>query len=670
MMNESLFFRLLPIEDKAEALAQSVAAVREGRKTDAVIHAVNPASFRQVPGSPFAYWVSERIRRLFTELPSFESDGRTVKQGLATADDFRFVRAWWEVAPERIVTGTMETTPEQFRQQTFASKRWVPFAKGGEYSPYYADLHLVVNWEKDGEEIRNFVDPKTGRTYSRPQNTDFYFRPGLTWTQRTQKGINVKPLPSGTIHGHKGSSGFSNIPTTLPTLISLMNTNIFRELVELLTCFGSFNEGVIKRVVVPKGNISEQLALQAVLEINIKRSLDIANENSHVFQLPTLLQVTSDTLSKSIMAWQTRLIDSLEKLTEYQREVDNIAYRIYNVEREDLPRIEKTIGNQSAIPNEREDEKSDDSEETEETEETEEQPSTDHHTLITDLLSYTIGCIYGRWDIRFATKEKQAPELPDPFAPLPACSPGMLTGEDGLPLHETPPQYPLRIDWDGILVDDPEHADDLVHRVREVFEVIWKDRAEAIETEACEILGIKELREYFRKPGNGGFWMDHVKRYSKSRRKAPIYWLLQSSKKNYALWLYYQRLDKDILFKALINYVEPKIRLEQNRLDQLRSQRAQAGTAGREAKQLEKQLDRQEYLLSDLHDFRDKLRRAADLHLEPNLDDGVVLNLAPLWELVPWSEAKKYWEELLAGKYEWSFVDKQLREKGLVESNG
>ena len=177
---------------------------------------------------------------------------------------------------------------------------------------------------------------------------------------------------------------------------------------------------------------------------------------------------------------------------------------------------------------------------------------------------------------------------------------------------------------------------------------------------------VKELREYFRRPGNGGFWMDHIRRYSKSRRKAPIYWLLQSSKKNYALWLYYHRLDKDTLFKALTKYVEPKIRLEDSRLEQWRAQLASAGIEGREVKQLERQLERQESLVAELYDFRDKLRRAADLNLEPDLDDGVVLNIAPLRELVPWSEAKKYWEELLAGKYEWSSISKQLRNKGVI----
>src|ERR1017187_4322433 len=257
--------------------------------------------------------------------------------------------------------------------------------------------------------------------------------------------------------------------------------------------------------------------------------------------------------------------------------------------------------------------------------------------------------------------------MPDPFEPLPASIPGMLQGNDGLPLTATPASYPLRIDSDGIIPDDPEHPTDIVRRVREVLELIWEDRVEAIEKEACQTLGVNELREYFRKPGNGGFWDDHISRYSKSRRKAPIYWLLQSSKKNYALWLYYHRLDKDLLFKALVNYVEPKIRLEQSRLETSHSQKVASGESGKEIKRLAKEVERQEDLLSELRDFEDKLRRVANLHLEPDLNDGVVLNIAPLHELVPWKDAESYWEELLEGRYEWSSIGNQLRQKGLVK---
>jgi len=243
----------------------------------------------------------------------------------------------------------------------------------------------------------------------------------------------------------------------------------------------------------------------------------------------------------------------------------------------------------------------------------------------------------------------------------------MLQAEDGLPLTTAPDGYPLHIDPDGILVDDHNRPDDILRRVRDSLEVIWKSLAESIEKESCAVFGVAGLRDYFRTPGKAGFWDDHVSRYSKSRRKAPIYWLLQSAKRNYAIWLYYHRLDKDLLFKALVNYVEPKIRLENSRLETLRSQKDEAGEAGKDAKRIAKELERQEDFLSELREFEEKLRRVADLHLEPDLNDGVVLNIAPLYELVPWKEAKNYWEELLKGKYEWSSVGKQLRQKGLVK---
>jgi hypothetical protein len=247
---------------------------------------------------------------------------------------------------------------------------------------------------------------------------------------------------------------------------------------------------------------------------------------------------------------------------------------------------------------------------------------------------------------------------------VPRFSPGMLQSLDGL---EVPKDYPLQIESNGILVDDYNHQSNIVRRVREVLELIWQKRAEAVENEACEILGVTELSEYFRKSGKGGFWGDHVTRYSKSRRKAPIYWLLQSSKRNYALWLYYHRLDKDILFKALVNYVEPKIQRESNRLDEMRQQRQTTGASGKGIKKIDKDIERQDDLISELRDFEDKLRRVANLHLEPDLNDGVLLNIAPLHELVPWKEAKSCWDELLEGEYEWSSIGKQLQRKGMVK---
>ena len=221
---------------------------------------------------------------------------------------------------------------------------------------------------------------------------------------------------------------------------------------------------------------------------------------------------------------------------------------------------------------------------------------TDAEPLVAELVSYAVGCVLGRWDVRFATGGKPAPTLPDPFDPLPVCSPGMLQEPDGLPATQNPHGYPLRIDWDGILVDDPDHPNDVIRRVRDVLEVIFDE-------------------SLVRSPSS---------------------------------------------FEGNPPPLEPE--------DQGPGTRDQ-GQRTKDLKKLEKEAERLESFLTELRDFEDKLRRAANLHLDPDLNDGVVLNIAPLRELVPWKEAKSYWDDLMDGKYEWSSIGKQLREKGLVSGS-
>ena len=198
--------------------------------------------------------------------------------------------------------------------------------------------------------------------------------------------------------------------------------------------------------------------------------------------------------------------------------------------------------------------------------------STDTRNLVTDLLSYTVGCLFGRWDIRFAAGERVTPELPDPFAPLPVCSPGMLTNYDRLPLSETPLEYPLEINWEGILVDDHDHRDDIVRRALEVLRVIWQDRAEAIEQESVTL---KRLRSYANISGDlamaaSGRIMSDV--ILKAAAKRLFTGCSSLPKRTMPSGFYYHRLDKDTLFKALTKYVEPKICLEDSRLEQWRVQ--------------------------------------------------------------------------------------------------
>lgn len=645
-MSEALFLRLLSVEDKAEALARAVAATRQGTALDTVIHLVDPDEFEQVPGSPFAYWVSERIRHLFAVLQPFESENREVRLGDHPSDDFRYLRLFWEVPADS------------------SSHDWRCYSKGGSYSPYYADVHLLVDWDASRQTYRDFYG-RPGRASERPSNYQYFFRPSLTWPRRTTSGMSVRIQPAGCVFSDKAPSAFVD---EIPTWLGLLQSAAFSALAGIQLAAAdaaarSYEVGIIQQTPVPSLSRSQRIQLSelALHCVDLKRTVDTANEVSHLFQIPSLLQTKGDVLVRRADSWQLRITETHQQLAEYQRNIDDIAFRLYGIEGEDRQAIEAKVGSTRALAGDEEDEM-------ERWEESEQEPSTtDHRHMTADLLSYFVGCAFGRWDVRYATGERSAAELPEPFGPLPVCALGELTGADGLPLRKSPPSYPLRVDWEGLLVDDPDHNDDIVRRVRDVFELIWQKRAEEIEREACELLGVKTLCDYFRKLAAVGFWTDHIKRYSKSRRKAPIYWYLRSSKGNYAIWLYYHRLDKDVLFKALLNYVEPKLRLEENNLAQLKQRREVVGTTGREGKQLERDLDKQESFLSELYDFRDKLKRAADLNLEPDLNDGVVLNIAPLWELVPWKEAEKYWKELIAGKYEWSSIGKQLRERGLVK---
>ena len=228
----------------------------------------------------------------------------------------------------------------------------------------------------------------------------------------------------------------------------------------------------------------------------------------------------------------------------------------------------------------------------------------------------------------------------------------MLQNAQGLPATpaDVPADYPLRISWPGILVDDPGHPEDIEARVRDALRVIWPDNADAIEQEACQILGVSSLRDYFASPNR--FFDDHLKRYSKSRRQAPIYWPLSTPSGSYTLWLYYHRLSDQILYSCVNDFVEPK-------LAEVRGQRSEVQRRSGRSSREEKDLERLASLEAELQDFRDELLRVAAFW-KPNLNDGVQITAAPLWRLFQhrqWRQRlKETWEQLEAGEYDWAHL--------------
>ncbi|MBI1207570.1 MAG: hypothetical protein GC191_09825 [Azospirillum sp.] len=241
-----------------------------------------------------------------------------------------------------------------------------------------------------------------------------------------------------------------------------------------------------------------------------------------------------------------------------------------------------------------------------------------------DVVSWAVGVAFGRFDIRLVTGERAKPPHSNLFAPLLAKSPGMVPDGDP-PFHLHP----------GILVDDRGHRHDLAHLIETVLERV------AVEVAV-------EVRAWLRRE----FFPMHLKLYSKSRRKAPIYWPLATASGSYTLWLYYPALTDQTLFLAANDFVEP-------RLDQVaRAVQALKQQTGR-SRDEEKTLEAQEALADELRALRAELLRLAPIW-KPNHDDGVQITAAPLWRLfrfAPWQKLlKETWETLEQGDYDWAHL--------------
>ena len=159
-----------------------------------------------------AYWLPRSLLNLFRHFSSASDQEIVVKQGLATGDDFRFLRLHWEVQATLIGQG----------------KDWVHYAKGGEYSPIIEDLHLLVFWRDNGRDIVHFEDER-GNQRSRPRGADFYFRPGATYSMRTTSSFSPRLMPAGCIFSVPGHAVFATELSSLLAYVGTAYTRVFRE---------------------------------------------------------------------------------------------------------------------------------------------------------------------------------------------------------------------------------------------------------------------------------------------------------------------------------------------------------------------------------------------------------------------------------------------------------
>ena len=263
------------------------------------------------------------------------------------------------------------------------------------------------------------------------------------------------------------------------------------------------------------------------------------------------------------------------------------------------------------------------------------------------MLSYALGCLLGRWDIRIALGHTPSRTRNDDEA-LPATPEGILST---LPNSSITP-YPIELWTDGIAVQDNGHARDLVAAMLRVLGTLGVEPTNILAElqDSHGDLSIEMRDRFFR-------W--HLRVYTLGRRKAPIYWQLATPSASYSVWLYLHAFTKDTLYKVQNDYVAPKLAQEERRLDSLRRE------VGESPKAAERRiLVAQEKLVEELRAFLEEVKRVAPL-CSPNLDDGVIINFALLWRFVPhhkpWQkELKSTWKSLCAGEYDWAHLAMHL----------
>jgi hypothetical protein len=650
-----------------------------------------------IPDQVFAYWAPTSFLRRYSDSLHFGNSVAKVKQGIATADDFRFARLSWEVPSSAIGRG----------------KRWRRFSKGGEYSPIYDDIHLLIDWLNNGAQLA--ASPS-----SRFQNIESMFAPGATYSARTASAFAAKVLPADCVFSHMAQSWFGQSTDLTLLSIGFLSSRVPQTFVELAVGAGDiatsgsaarrYTTAVVESVpAAPFTTLDIDQSLKAVQNLFDYRLAEFRTDETSCHFATLHLNNDTHSLREAVASRNVSYLLQVSKTLAESARLDRMVSDAFDLTRPEHQFVDEEVGVHPASYNGHADR-------TEVhrvfhlTEQaliaeavskhgpkrwfTKKSYFVDrrfeiicHYLQISppticsllegqilllgldkfaqQILSEAIGCAFRRWDLRKAIGDKASLELSKPFAPLPSCAPAMLQNQQGLPLTEEDAQhlqaagrwhYPVDFPWNGLMVDDPANVNDIVRRAREVLTGVWTERADVIEQECCDILEVKDLTEYFRKPSL--FFADHLSRYSKSRRQAPIYWPLSTASGSYTLWVYYHHLNDDSLYTALNKYVKPKIDDTEKELRRIESELPNA--TGREASSLRTAFEETGVFLDELRELRDELARVADLPYKPNLNDGVLITASPLWKLFrlpKWrKELQECWKKLESGDYDWAHL--------------
>ena len=564
--------------------------------------------FKKIPGSPVAYWVSQTARDMFaTATPLGElAKPRT---GLNTTDNSTFLRHWPEVNYLNV-----NFTANSLEDSGQASERWYPFQKGGDFRKWYGNHEYVVNWKGNGTDIKHAVmnnprDNTTTHWSRRIFNTEFFFQEGVTWSTISSSDFSARYLAPGFIISNAAGGIF---PDNLDVLqiVALTNSVIPNFIFNLLNPTLNYSSGLVAQCPVMRFKCDFEL-VKSVMAL-VESDWD-AYERSWNFQLFPLLSNTSEstgTLESSYTSWITQNQAAIAEMQRLEEENNRLFIDAYGLQDELSPEVPIEQITLTVNPAYRYGIKGTE----------QERNARFRSDTMTELVSYTIGCMMGRYSL-------------DQESLVYAHA-----GNEGFDasLYKTFPA-----DSDGIVtvMDDEWYKDDACNRVVEFVKTVWGEEnltenlqfiADSLCLDAITPRKSETTVETIRRYLSTKFYKDHMQTY----KKRPIYWLFSSGKeKAFECLVYLHRYNESTLSRMRTEYVTPLLGKYQAYAEQLDKQLEMAEST-QDKKRFEKELKSMDKKQSELREFDDKLKHYADMRISIDLDDGVKENYGRFGDLL------------------------------------
>jgi hypothetical protein len=575
--------------------------------------------FYTLPNSKLLYDAPSKVRELLSDGMNFEPEIGTAREGMKSFDNFRFIRLWWEVSHEKIGRGA----------------KWQRFSKGGDFSFFFLDTILLLDWEDEGAELQEINKALNGSTSQVRQASTYWYRPGATYSKRSAKGFSARALPADTIFTSNGPAILSTSDFSPAYILGWVNSRLIRGFIHLQSNFGDYSTGSLKNL--------PWVSPDAVVVAQIEEAVISASRSA--------LRLSSQTRETSPWFLRPSLLGNFENCARQLAQLGSVAH----TEQEETISLASDLlaGVYGVVDMEWADELIGKDPEETDSSERDFTKSDSPENFAKLLVSYAVGLVFGRWHaLESSGPSENLDATFDPFGRLPNRPPGCTPETNPAPTSKNGMQSPLRyLEARGIVEADNSNSLGLAQRVQIFFDSLPDGTKGAWETEVCSAAGIKSLKSYFQ--DSNGFFANHLAEYSASGRTAPIYWPISTSSGSYTLWLYYPSLTGQTLYTAVNDFIEPKLKQVSQNVAALPTK----GSA--RSRDDEKSFEALQAFELELIELRDTLLHIAPTY-RPNHDDGVQITAAPLWRLFrhkPWQKVlKDTWDKLEKGEYDWAHL--------------